>query len=520
MSEDAGPLPGPAAEFLAAQEAGDTRRAIAVVEAHWSRLLFEPATADAVFELLGTAPADQLAHSPRAGLIAEVMGGLPRDTIRVRLPARPDQIDHAIRAGHGRELVEIAILAMVTQRTGGRPEEGLEIAAASRGLLQAISQTRFSPGAGLVGYWHLQAAQAALHAGDLDRARLDFGHAWTYRGSDETGYVATSTAPYNALLVALAGDPGELERWLTEHDRIADRTRSLIDGETMARPAQVARLLRATDRVESESAAALTEDLLPQLSFDEIWPITLFAAVRHLVDAGATERAQRLIDTAVDRQSPSLPVAAMHRTFVALARAEVALATGRGSAVERLLRDADPSPLPGLETLYAARRDLSAGDLPAARRLAVEAESRASGPRVRREAALLTRAIDLATADGLTTEPTTEPTTPLEPDLRRVAALLPAAVQAPLRRLHGDDLPPPAPQAPQADVLVRLSPAEARTLQALAGPGSLAEVANGLHVSRNTLKTHVRSLYQKLGASSREEAIVQARRLGLLDTVS
>jgi LuxR family maltose regulon positive regulatory protein len=42
------------------------------------------------------------------------------------------------------------------------------------------------------------------------------------------------------------------------------------------------------------------------------------------------------------------------------------------------------------------------------------------------------------------------------------------------------------------------------------------EIAAELYLSTNTVKTHQRHLYQKLGASSRTEAVEQARALGLL----
>jgi ATP/maltotriose-dependent transcriptional regulator MalT len=41
-------------------------------------------------------------------------------------------------------------------------------------------------------------------------------------------------------------------------------------------------------------------------------------------------------------------------------------------------------------------------------------------------------------------------------------------------------------------------------------------VAATLHVSRNTVETHLRSVYQKLGVASRSEAIERAVDLGLL----
>jgi DNA-binding CsgD family transcriptional regulator len=57
---------------------------------------------------------------------------------------------------------------------------------------------------------------------------------------------------------------------------------------------------------------------------------------------------------------------------------------------------------------------------------------------------------------------------------------------------------------------------EARVLRYLPTNLSAPEIARELHVSVNTVKTHQRHLYQKLGARSRTQAVEQARALGLL----
>jgi LuxR family transcriptional regulator, maltose regulon positive regulatory protein len=44
----------------------------------------------------------------------------------------------------------------------------------------------------------------------------------------------------------------------------------------------------------------------------------------------------------------------------------------------------------------------------------------------------------------------------------------------------------------------------------------LVEIGEHLYVSRNTVKTHTLSIYRKLGASGRSEAVERAGELGLL----
>jgi LuxR family maltose regulon positive regulatory protein len=82
-----------------------------------------------------------------------------------------------------------------------------------------------------------------------------------------------------------------------------------------------------------------------------------------------------------------------------------------------------------------------------------------------------------------------------------------------------------------AALAVRASrPADAASCRVLAEPLTAAEqriltllptstylqIADTLYVSRNTVKTHLRSIYQKLGVASRSEALARAVDLRLL----
>jgi LuxR family maltose regulon positive regulatory protein len=62
-----------------------------------------------------------------------------------------------------------------------------------------------------------------------------------------------------------------------------------------------------------------------------------------------------------------------------------------------------------------------------------------------------------------------------------------------------------------------LTAAETRVVQFLPTHLSFREIAERLHVSRNTVKTQVISAYRKLGAANRTEAVVAARALALLE---
>jgi LuxR family maltose regulon positive regulatory protein len=65
-------------------------------------------------------------------------------------------------------------------------------------------------------------------------------------------------------------------------------------------------------------------------------------------------------------------------------------------------------------------------------------------------------------------------------------------------------------------VAEELTDRERDILALLPGPLSQRELADSLFVSPNTMKTHLRAIYRKLGAASRSEAVLRARSLGLL----
>ena len=74
----------------------------------------------------------------------------------------------------------------------------------------------------------------------------------------------------------------------------------------------------------------------------------------------------------------------------------------------------------------------------------------------------------------------------------------------------------PSPSDSQQPLLEPVTETELRVLRYLPTNLSVPEIAGELHVSRNTVKTHTRNLYAKLGASRRAGAVERARVLGLL----
>ena len=61
-----------------------------------------------------------------------------------------------------------------------------------------------------------------------------------------------------------------------------------------------------------------------------------------------------------------------------------------------------------------------------------------------------------------------------------------------------------------------LTPRERDVLALLQTWLTTAEIAGRLYISRNTVKTHIGSIYRKLGVSSRREAVARARARGII----
>jgi LuxR family maltose regulon positive regulatory protein len=95
----------------------------------------------------------------------------------------------------------------------------------------------------------------------------------------------------------------------------------------------------------------------------------------------------------------------------------------------------------------------------------------------------------------------------LYPRTRRMSTLITAGRKARRRAV-------PAPR--QGKLLDPLTPAEIRVLEKLTERLTYAEMAAELYLSLNTVKTHLRRAYMKLGATSRSSAVKRATSLGIL----
>jgi LuxR family transcriptional regulator, maltose regulon positive regulatory protein len=123
----------------------------------------------------------------------------------------------------------------------------------------------------------------------------------------------------------------------------------------------------------------------------------------------------------------------------------------------------------------------------------------------------LERALDLAEADQVLLPLLASPPSGWDRHPAARTASISQIVDL-LAQANGPAAPPGEPALPR-EALTR---SEVRVLRYLPTNLSTREIAAELYLSTNTVKTHQRHLYQKLGASSRTEAVERARAVGLL----
>jgi LuxR family maltose regulon positive regulatory protein len=126
----------------------------------------------------------------------------------------------------------------------------------------------------------------------------------------------------------------------------------------------------------------------------------------------------------------------------------------------------------------------------------------------------LERALDVAKPEGLLYPFLADPAPDLLDRHRRHGTAHAALIAEILNVLAGRQ-PGQRPDEPQ-HLREPLSHAETRVLRYLPTKLSAPEIAGQLYLSVNTVKTHMRHLYDKLGVHRRHEAVEQARALGLL----
>jgi LuxR family transcriptional regulator, maltose regulon positive regulatory protein len=360
---------------------------------------------------------------------------------------------------------------------------------------------------------------ARYHIGYIDTGQIATVHRWLRLLGDGQIAISPLAAHAAAWTAALSGDPHGVRRLLPVIEA-AGEAGPLPDG--MRSFALSAALLEGTFGFDGlgrmrEAARRATElEANPASPWYALAHGTFGAA---LYWTGEYEQAAVHAEEALLSKSAISMVSMLSSAIMALLAVEAGRA-GQADELARAAHDIATDPGLGLEhTAQSSFAHLAMGT-------ALAAQGKLQEARSELEHALQARRRLI----GLSPWPTVEVMLRLAPVLadlgdsaegaallgeaRQVLKSLPDGADAQLARLTQLERrlayrPPATPGEP-------ITERELEVLRLLQGTLSLRDIGRELYLSPNTIKTHTRALYRKLGVSDRQDAVARARHLGLM----
>jgi LuxR family maltose regulon positive regulatory protein len=322
-----------------------------------------------------------------------------------------------------------------------------------------------------------------------------------------------------ALIYAWLGRPAEAERWADVVDRWQDGN-TAWPGDPAVKPwAALSRAFTCRRGIAQMLADAdEAARTFPEAGIATSAPALLQGIARILsgdLDGGDAA----LADAVSLGQQLTRDIAAealAERSLAAMARGDWVLAEDLAGQARVTLRQAgaEESYIAPLVCAVQARAAIHRGDVPAARQQLISAQRARplltyAIPHVAVQARIELIRVHLALADtagARTLMREIEEIFRRRPDLGTLVGQA-EGLRDQLARERG-------PSAPGASALTA---AELRVLPLLATHLSYLEIAAELFVSTNTVKSQAYSLFRKLGASSRSQAVTRSRELALLE---
>jgi ATP/maltotriose-dependent transcriptional regulator MalT len=435
---------------------------------------------------------------------------------RVGRPFKPLVSPEEARTMTADELDILTLVQMVGFRFSGDVAAALVYARRLEDRIVEVRAASHERADGPLWFYHHQIGSTLLAAGDSSRALLAFTtarHVGRLSQQPDAERLALGRA---ALAHALRGSLEEAETALAEAAR--HPAPSPAHATSSRKTEQTAAALVAVERMTDDIDDHLAR-LEPFDSIDLTWPFALLARVRACIARQRPDDALEAVRLAGDAH----PFQHGSTASDVLCAASIDALWALGET-PRARRTAAAAPTVGPLTKMATIRLalLGARADAAARGIRDLSQDATLGPGPRAELLLLSTWHDLQTGDEVQPEAATRIGRLAETrNVRRLLATMPRQLIDAVR----DRLP--AGERAALDDAVRglghvdlprrpaLTGSEARVLNALPLHRSTAELAAALHVSPNTIKTQLRSLYRKLGCTNRSDAIEVAVRLRL-----
>jgi LuxR family maltose regulon positive regulatory protein len=425
---------------------------------------------------------------------------------------------------HGLPLHDLLIAGtghLINLRLAGRFHDAEHVGEQIEQQATTLAAAGASPGDRL-GWFHLQCGLThTLRARPADAARY-YELSWRHRARS-AAHISSNAAANLAMTHALNGAPGEARRWLTYH-RSFDTSRTW-GHYLIGVGAHIAAGLLALDQLDADGCHAALDHLGPATNAVELWPYVSYLHAQYGLHYGDPLNALAMLDTAEQTQHPDVAASEAAVSLLTRARADLLIAGGQAQRARALLLRHSPTRNPTL-AVPLARISLLAGQPVAARRIAVGLIWRESTPLRERLELLLLNAVaaqhtnDLEESAKLTRQAVllNQHTALLRPFASLAAGELSALLHNAGQALDASaetrlrNHPSPYPDQIR---LIKLTRREDLLATALAATGSRQIIADQLHISINTVKKQLVTLYRKLDVSTRDDALARLAQLGL-----
>ncbi|GAB2648735.1 LuxR C-terminal-related transcriptional regulator [Prescottella soli] len=336
-------------------------------------------------------------------------------------------------------------------------------------------------------------------------------------------FVSRNAAGNSALNWAFAGEAQRAYDWLREENQIPpadDWTESLV-----RIGGAVARALTAIDTLDFDTAGRAVDSLRELPEVVELWPFVTFARCRYAIATGTPALGVAALTEFAEARSRARGT--FVQTLLDAIEVEVRLALG-DVARARALTDSLSCTTPWA-VVAVARTHLLAGDhqsaiitcrkydwlgMPYARShleaLVIESAAASRLGRDRDALRTWTHACDIADRTGIRSAFAT---------IERTAVVSLSGRAARPSATVAEFLATPVPEHyPAALEFPQLTEREMAVLNGVMRGLTAGQIAALMFLSTSTIKTHKRTLYRKLAAHTRAEAIDRARTFGFLDT--
>ena len=464
------------------------------------------------YAMLAAVPHAKLRRHPTAHALLRILSGSALDS-----DLGADTQEVAVHGGMKRFEQGITLGQATQTRLAGDPVRAFTMMRRLRAVAAAVPFL-MEGGRGERTFALVQTAISGMLAGRQAEALALFEKSLVPPLPTALRFLTRDALVRSAMIHALYGDPRRAQINL-ERAREVPRTRSWVEDILDTDERLVVALLRPREEAQLAFEEASSTSIA---QMHELWPLHVVGIGYLGILADRREDARRRLQEIEDAELAQLPGAGLTGSVLAMEFALDALLSGAVGRAQQLLEGADKRMwrTKVLLALTAVGGGAHARAIQLARSASTHTRHLPQAEASRLAVIALAhhgRGDASAAISALSAVP--DPGLPLAIGL--VRRFSPELLALAAERLSAWSAAPgavaPSPtEGPVAFEELLLTDRELEMLTGIAAGRSREEIARDLFLSVNTVKTHQRSLYRKLGASTAGEALAEGRRRGLI----